>query len=181
MALHCHGCWLLRVSRAPGAAGALSGSLCAQSAPCASSWLLCSLLLELLLFSGNPTSTYRQWEPDPQQPVLGDQLCSGPLHFTYILDKDLYITRSHSLKKIFFFFFWPHGVAHRILAPLPGIKPAPPAVEAWSLNHWSAREVPRAHSLSMHLILPLEFYPFGFLLWLSFFSPKNFYFLINLQ
>ena len=105
MALHCHGCWLLRVSRAPGAAGALSGSLCAQSAPCASSWLLCSLLLELLLFSGNPTSTYRQWEPDPQQPVLGDQLCSGPLHFTYILDKDLDITRSHSLKKIFFFFF----------------------------------------------------------------------------
>lgn len=145
MALHCHGCGLLRVSRAPGAAGALSGSLCAQSAPCGSSWLLCSLLLELLVFSGNPTSTCQQWEPDSQQPVLRDQLCSGPLHFTYILDKDLDITRSHSLKRRFFF-FWPHGVAHRILAPLLGIKPVPTAVEATSLNHWSAREVPRSHS-----------------------------------
>ena len=26
--------------------------------------------------------------------------------------------------------------------PEPGIKPAPPAVEAWTLNHWTAREVP---------------------------------------
>ena len=33
-------------------------------------------------------------------------------------------------------------VACRILVPQPGIKPVPPAVEAWSLNHWTAREVP---------------------------------------
>ena len=26
--------------------------------------------------------------------------------------------------------------------PLPGIEPAPPALEAWSLNHWTARELP---------------------------------------
>ena len=39
------------------------------------------------------------------------------------------------------FFFWPHGTACGILAPLPGIKPAPPAVEARSLNHWTTREV----------------------------------------
>ena len=26
----------------------------------------------------------------------------------------------------------------------PGIKPACPALEAWSLNHWTAREVPEA-------------------------------------
>ena len=46
---------------------------------------------------------------------------------------------------IFFFcsllFFWPHRVACGILVPLPGIEPTPPAVEAWSLNHWTAREV----------------------------------------
>ena len=24
----------------------------------------------------------------------------------------------------------------------PGIEPVPPAVEAWRLNHWTAREVP---------------------------------------
>ena len=31
---------------------------------------------------------------------------------------------------------------HRILIPWPKIKPMPPAVETWSLNHWIAREVP---------------------------------------
>ena len=30
-------------------------------------------------------------------------------------------------------------MALRVLAPQPGIKPASPAVEVWSLNHWSAR------------------------------------------
>ena len=29
-----------------------------------------------------------------------------------------------------------------ILVPQPGIEPVPPAVEARSLNHWTAREVP---------------------------------------
>ena len=29
-----------------------------------------------------------------------------------------------------------------ILPPQLGIKPAPPAVEAWSLNHWTTRKVP---------------------------------------
>ena len=29
-----------------------------------------------------------------------------------------------------------------ILVPWPGIDPMPPAVEAWNLNHWTAREVP---------------------------------------
>ena len=29
-----------------------------------------------------------------------------------------------------------------ILIPWLGIEPVPPAVEAWSLNHWTAREVP---------------------------------------
>ena len=28
------------------------------------------------------------------------------------------------------------------LAPWPGIEPVPAVVEAWSLNHWTAREVP---------------------------------------
>ena len=29
-----------------------------------------------------------------------------------------------------------------LLIPQPGVKPMPPAVEAWSPNHWTAREVP---------------------------------------
>ena len=43
-----------------------------------------------------------------------------------------------------FFFFWPRRhAACGILVPRPGIEPAPPALEAQSLNHWTAREVPR--------------------------------------
>ena len=38
--------------------------------------------------------------------------------------------------------FWLYHVACGILVPRPGIKPTPPTVEAWSLNHWTAREVP---------------------------------------
>ena len=30
-----------------------------------------------------------------------------------------------------------------ILVHQPGIEPVPPAVEAWSPNHWTAREVPK--------------------------------------
>ena len=30
-----------------------------------------------------------------------------------------------------------------ILVPQPGIEPTPPAVEAQSLTHWTAREVPK--------------------------------------
>ena len=42
----------------------------------------------------------------------------------------------------FFFFFWLHLAACRILVPPPGIKPVPLAVEACSLNCWTTREVP---------------------------------------
>ena len=40
----------------------------------------------------------------------------------------------------YFFFFWLHHVACGILVPQPGIEPVPPAAEARSLNHWTARE-----------------------------------------
>ena len=49
--------------------------------------------------------------------------------------------------KFFHFFFlkffgcamWHVGIT----VPQPGIEPMPPAVEAWNLNHWTAREVPK--------------------------------------
>ena len=43
----------------------------------------------------------------------------------------------------FFFFFLPHHTACGILVPWPGIKPMPPALEVWSLNHWTARDFPK--------------------------------------
>ena len=42
----------------------------------------------------------------------------------------------------FFSISWLSCVAWGISVPQPGIKPAPPAVEARYLNHWTAREVP---------------------------------------
>ena len=45
-------------------------------------------------------------------------------------------------KNFLFLCFWPHFTACGILAPWPEIKPIPPALEAQSLNHWTAREVP---------------------------------------
>ena len=38
--------------------------------------------------------------------------------------------------------FWSHCTTCGILVPRAGIKPMPPAVEAQSLNHWTARDVP---------------------------------------
>ena len=35
----------------------------------------------------------------------------------------------------------PHRMAYGILVPRPWIEPLPPVVEAWSLNHWTSREV----------------------------------------
>ena len=37
--------------------------------------------------------------------------------------------------------FWPHSVARGISVLLPGIESSPPALEVWSLNHWTTREV----------------------------------------
>ena len=48
------------------------------------------------------------------------------------------------LYKTSLFFFWLHHAAYGILVPQPGIEPTPPAMEVWSLNHWIAREVPKA-------------------------------------
>ena len=47
-----------------------------------------------------------------------------------------------------FFFFESRHVACGILGPRPGIEPTPPALEAWSLNHWTSREVPLPSVLS---------------------------------
>ena len=39
---------------------------------------------------------------------------------------------------LLFFFSWPH---HRHAEfPIPGTEPMPPALEAWSLNHWTTRK-----------------------------------------
>ena len=46
-------------------------------------------------------------------------------------------------KKQLFFLAAPHGMWD--LSFPTRIKPVPPAVGAWSLNHWTTRELPRAN------------------------------------
>ena len=41
-----------------------------------------------------------------------------------------------------YYYFWPGCMVCRIIVPKPGIEPMSLALEAWSLNHWTAREVP---------------------------------------
>ena len=52
----------------------------------------------------------------------------NPLSFPTLPDKFL------SFFPFFFFF--------DLELPCLGIKPMPPALEAWSLNHWTTREIP---------------------------------------
>ena len=41
----------------------------------------------------------------------------------------------------------------RILVPRPAIEPIPTVLEAWSLNHWTTREVPKQKILKQYLLL----------------------------
>ena len=50
---------------------------------------------------------------------------------------------------MYIYIFWPHRVACGILVPRPGIKPIPPALGAWSPNHWTTREVPMKYILKI--------------------------------
>ena len=49
----------------------------------------------------------------------------------------------------FFLYVMPRGMQCSISVPQPGIKSMPPAVEAWSPNHWTAREVPTSWNLKV--------------------------------
>ena len=57
---------------------------------------------------------------------------------------------------IYFSVFWPHCAACGILVLRPGIEPMPPAVEAWSSNHWTAREFPSQLILKRHQMNSME-------------------------
>ena len=45
--------------------------------------------------------------------------------------------------------FLPPLAGHGILVPGPRMGTVPPAAEAWSFNHWTAREVPSCHCIKI--------------------------------
>ena len=62
------------------------------------------------------------------------------------------------------FLFWPHKAASWILVSRPGVELAPSSVVAWSLNHWTTREVP-------HVLLFPNRYPSHYMRSVSSTSP----------
>ena len=83
--------------------------------------------------------------------------CSGPVLLNLIF---LFLF-------IYLYIYWLCHTSCRILVPRPGIEPAPPAVEAWSLNHWTAREFPKFYTCILlnqrHLLHFLAFVSFNHL------------------
>ena len=55
--------------------------------------------------------------------------------------KNMLAQKPNSSAPRFFFFFWLHHLASRILVAPSEIKPTPPTLEAQSLKHWTTREV----------------------------------------
>ena len=93
-----------------------------------------------------PSPPRRPWEVSRLEPSSGcvgggrssgvTQYSGGPHH---VLGTPL---SQHPIPAPFVPFLWPRRAACGILVPRPGIEPVPPALGAWSLNHWAAREVP---------------------------------------
>ena len=55
---------------------------------------------------------------------------------------------------LFFFFFWSHCVACRILVPKPGIEPMTLAMKLWRSNHWTSGGSPYKSSFCRVLLPP---------------------------
>ena len=51
---------------------------------------------------------------------------------------------------LLFFFFLFGRTLQQVELPHPGIEPEPPAVEAWSLNHWTTREAQQPITFAVH-------------------------------
>ena len=67
------------------------------------------------------------------------------------------------------FFFWPCHATCGILVPWPGMEPVPTVLETWSLNHWTAREVPKTLIFKTQILDPRAASN-------VFYMPENFFF-----
>ena len=75
--------------------------------------------------------------------LVGDPLEIGHHRWYRTTDRGLFSIQGEEQRILaIFFFFWPCPAACGILVPRAGIKPMPPAMEARSLNHWTASKVP---------------------------------------
>ena len=65
------------------------------------------------------------------------KIINSTVFFLILLSTSMLLTYKNGIE---FFSFFGHTTLHAELPP-PGVKPAPPAVEWLSLNHWITREV----------------------------------------
>ena len=98
-------------------------------------------------------------------------------------------TRSVCKNQLFFFFFpvfWPCQHGMRDHSSLPGMKPMPPAMEVWCLNHWTTREAPYDpfwvnFCEKCKVRVWIHFFPmwmpccFNTICWKTVLSPENFH------
>ena len=101
--------------------------------------------LLILLSTKNADSSHSKYSLQPQlESVQATHChidCFQDLELIYFLIIFL-LPLSEYVPHFYFFLFsilWPHPTAYRILVP----QPTSPAMEVWSLNHWTTREVPR--------------------------------------
>ena len=90
-------------------------------------YAVCYLFYNQKLVPLNPLHLFH---PTPHSPPLWQ-----PLIVSVSINLSLFV-------HLFWGFFWPCPTACGILIPRPVIELMTLAVEVWSLNHWTAREVP---------------------------------------
>ena len=87
---------------------------------------------------------------------------ASELHSLFLLPLTISFGLGYSFSFNIYLFLWLHWVSGAagkhfscsmwFLVPQPGIEPRLPALRAWSLSHWTTREVP-VRNIFMHIAL----------------------------
>ena len=86
------------------------------------------------------------------QPILTILISTLLLHlFLYWFRRCCLNSAKTTLKNIYIWLHW-------LLVPWPGIEPGPPALRAWSVSHWTTREVPPSSHLPIYYPLSTEYW-----------------------
>ena len=114
------------------------------------------ILTWIIPWTEEPGGLYSPWnckESDMTEQLSWDRANTSPTCDTVALlervsaltgtsDKSFWRRWYLNLEKWCFFFFLLHHSACGTLILWPGVKPAPPGLEAWSINYWINRQVP---------------------------------------
>ena len=134
---------------------------------------LCSNTSLLLGFSPHPLSLPLLASPTLLLPNPSAEKYFSVWHPPTLLLSLTHTETAHSLN-IYIYILRLHYVACGVLFPGPGIEPKTPALGAWSLKHWTTREVPlwiSLISLMLHFDLPSQTFCPHLSCWAPLYSP----------